>query len=146
MSRGFLECFADADEVEQPPEPEVAGAEGDDGVRQVAHAIESELKRVPGTRDVYTIGGAQNIVHVELDPQLVAGFGMTLEELRFALTSTNAVTHAGSIVSSNVEIPVQAGTFLATPEDVRSLDVALFGAGAGRRGPGPGLLDSDLGR
>jgi len=99
---------------------------GTSDLLKVAHALEAEIKRVPGTRDVYTIGGAQNIVHVELDPQLVAGFGMTLEELRFALTSTNAVTHAGSIVSNNVEIPVQAGTFLATPEDVRSLVVGLF--------------------
>jgi hypothetical protein len=59
---------------------------------KVAHTLEAEIKRVPGTRDVYTIGGAQDIVHVELDPQLVAGFGMTLEDLRFALTASNVVT------------------------------------------------------
>ncbi|MCG8123711.1 MAG: efflux RND transporter permease subunit, partial [Candidatus Thiodiazotropha taylori] len=36
---------------------------------QVAHAIESELKRVPGTRDIYTIGTPDRVVHVVLDPQ-----------------------------------------------------------------------------
>ena len=51
---------------------------------KVAHALEAEIKRVSGTRDVYTIGGAQNIVHVELDPQRVAGFGLTLEDLRYS--------------------------------------------------------------
>ena len=35
---------------------------------------------MPGTRDVYTIGGSREIVHVELDPQRVAGFGMTLDD------------------------------------------------------------------
>ena len=98
---------------------------GTEDLLKVAHALEAEIKRVPGTRDVYTIGGAQDVVHVELDPQLVAGFGMALEDLRFALTASNAVSHAGSIVSGNVEIPVQAGTFLSTREDVAHLVVGL---------------------
>ena len=92
----------------------------------VAHALEAELKRVPGTRDVYTVGGARSIVHVELDPQRVAGFSMTIEDLRFALSASNAVTRAGSLVSNDVEVPVQAGTFLSSAEDVAGLVVALF--------------------
>jgi len=93
---------------------------------KVAHALEAEIKRVPGTRDVYTIGGEQNIVHVELDPQRVAGFGMTLEDLRFALTASNAVADAGSLLSNNVEIPVQAGTFLSSAEEVADMVVGMF--------------------
>ena len=92
----------------------------------VAHALEAEIKRVAGTRDVYTIGGAPNIIHVELDPQRVAGYGMTLEDLRYALTASNAVTQAGSLISNNVEIPVQAGTFLSSAEDVAGMVVGLF--------------------
>lgn len=92
----------------------------------VAHALEAEIKRVAGTRDVYTIGGAQNIVHVELDPQRVAGFGLTVEDLRFALSASNVVTQAGSLLSNNVEIPVQAGTFLSSEEDVAGMVVGLF--------------------
>ena len=85
-----------------------------------------EIKRVAGPRDVYTIGGAPNIVHVELDPQRVAGYGMTLEDLRFALSASNVVTQAGSLISNNVEIPVQAGTFLSSADDVASMVVGLF--------------------
>jgi multidrug efflux pump subunit AcrB len=92
----------------------------------VAHTLESELKRVPGTRDVYTIGGAQSIVHVELDPQRVAGFGLTLDDLRLSLTAGNSVQHAGSLVSSGMEIPVQAGVFLSGPDDVSNLVVGVF--------------------
>jgi multidrug efflux pump subunit AcrB len=93
---------------------------------KVAHALEAEIKRVPGTRDVYTIGGAEDIVHVELDPQRVAGFGMTLDDLRSALTSSNVVAHAGALVSGNVETPVQAGTFLSNRDDVAHLVVGMF--------------------
>ena len=95
-------------------------------LKKVAHALEAEIKRVPGTRDVYTIGGSQEIVHVELDPQRVAGFGMTLDDLRQALTASNAVSHAGSLVYDNSEVPVQAGTFLSDREDVARLVVGMF--------------------
>ena len=93
---------------------------------KVAHSLEAEIKRVQGTRDVYTIGGAQNIVHVELDPERIAGFGLTVEELGFALASSNVVAQAGSLLSNNVEVPVQAGTFLTSAEDVASMVVGLF--------------------
>ena len=39
---------------------------------QVAHSLETELKRVPGTRDVYTLGAYNQAVTVELDPALRA--------------------------------------------------------------------------
>jgi multidrug efflux pump subunit AcrB len=94
---------------------------------KVAHTLEAELKRIPGTRDVYSIGGAQDIVHVELDPERVAGFGLTLDDLRLALTAGNDVRQAGEIVSDGVEIPVQTGTFLSGPDDVASLVVGVFG-------------------
>ncbi len=93
---------------------------------KVAHALEAEIKRVPGTRDVYTIGGSREIVHVELDPQRVAGFGMTLDDLRMALTASNTVLHAGALVYDNSKVPVQAGTFLSDRDDVARLVVGMF--------------------
>ena len=99
---------------------------GSHDLLKVAHALEAEIKRVQGTRDVYTIGGAQNMVHVELDPQRVAGFGLTVEDLHYALASSNVVSQAGVLQSDNVEVPVQAGTFLTSKEDVESMVVGLF--------------------
>ncbi len=93
---------------------------------KVAHTLEAELKRVPGTRDVYSIGGAQDIVHVQLDPDRVAGFGLTLDDLRQALTAGNDVRQTGALVSGGELIPVQAGTFLSGPEDVAELVVGVF--------------------
>ena len=63
-------------------------------LRQVAHAVESELKRVPGTRNVYTIGGPDETVHVTLDAQRLGGHGLTVAELAGALQATNVVRHA----------------------------------------------------
>ncbi|NNL00163.1 MAG: efflux RND transporter permease subunit, partial [Xanthomonadales bacterium] len=93
---------------------------------KVAHALEAEIKRVQGTRDVYSIGGAKDIVHVELDPERVAGFGLTMEDLRMALNAGNDVRQAGALVANGEEIPVQTGLFLSGPQDVAELVVGVF--------------------
>ncbi len=74
-------------------------------LRQVAHAIETEVKRVPGTRNVYTIGGPDEIVHVTLDPQRLAGHGLTVAELVGSLQAANVVQHAGTLVAERRQRP-----------------------------------------
>jgi multidrug efflux pump subunit AcrB len=93
---------------------------------RVAHALEGELKRIPGARNVYTIGAPDSVVHVELDPQRIAGIGLTVHDLVGALMAANVVRHAGSVVGSGVQLPVQAGEFLATREDVAGLVVGVY--------------------
>ncbi len=92
---------------------------------KVAHAVEGELKRVRGARNVYTIGGPDDTVHVELDPQRLAAHGLTGIELAQRLEAANVVRHAGSLVGGGAETPVQAGRFLAGREDVAGLVIGL---------------------
>lgn len=100
-------------------------ARGGFDLQQVAHTIEVELKRVAGTRDIYTIGGSTQVVRVLLDPQRLAGYHITLDDLRRALSAANVSHEAGSLVADNQEILVRAGTLLSNPEDVASLVVGL---------------------
>lgn len=93
---------------------------------QVAHAIEAELKRVPGSRDIYTIGGPRQVVHVLLDPDKLAGYGIALDDLRRSLQASNSARDAVSIVNNNQEIQVQAGTFLMDAEEVGDLVVGVL--------------------
>ncbi|MEB4592670.1 efflux RND transporter permease subunit [Candidatus Thiothrix sp. Deng01] len=95
-------------------------------LNQVAHAIEAELKRVPGTRDIYTIGGPQQVVHVLLDADKLAGHGISLSDLRSALQASNSARDAVSLVNHNEEIQVQAGTFLMDADEVGDLMVGVF--------------------
>ena len=94
-------------------------------LQQVAHAVESELKRVPGTRNVYTIGGPDEIVAVTLDAQRLAGHGLTVPDLVAALQAANVVQHAGSLVSAEGVLPLAAGQFLASRDDVAQVIVAV---------------------
>lgn len=95
-------------------------------LEQVAHSVEAELKRVPGTRDIYTIGGPDQVVHVLLDPQRMAGYDIGFDDLRGSLEAANITRNAGMVVRNNREIEVQAGTFLTTPEEVGGLVVGMY--------------------
>ncbi len=92
---------------------------------QVAHAIEAELKRVPGTRDIYTIGGPDRVVHVLIDAQKLAGYGVALEDLRQALQAGNSARDAVALVGDDREIQVQAGTFLTSADEIGDLVVTV---------------------
>lgn len=94
-------------------------------VQKVAHALEAELKRIPGTRDIYSIGGAEPVVHVLLDAQRMAGFDIALDDLRRALQTSNVSEDAGALTAGNREIPVRAGEFLTDPVEVGDLVVGL---------------------
>ncbi len=96
-------------------------------LRRIAHTLEAELKRIPGTRQVRTIGGPERVVNVEIDPQKLAAYHLSLDDLRKALLASNASTDRQRIVSGNLSIPVRAGTFLSTPEEVKNLVVGVFG-------------------
>ncbi len=91
----------------------------------VAHTLETELKRVPGTRDVYTIGAPERVVTVELDATRLAAYGMTPRDLAGALASANLVRQAGERVAPGRNVPLTAGTWLGDADEVANLVVGL---------------------
>ncbi|MDZ4214774.1 MAG: efflux RND transporter permease subunit [Rhodocyclaceae bacterium] len=95
-------------------------------MQQVARAVEIELKRIPGTRDVVTLGGPGHVVRVLMDAERLGAYGITAQDLKAALQVTNASQPAGSLVKDNEEILVQTGTYLETAADVRKLVVGVF--------------------
>ncbi len=92
---------------------------------KVAHSIETEIKRVKGTRDIYTIGGDKDIVHVELNSAALAAYDISINELRQALTLSNVTKPTGYTVTDNKEFAVQAGQFLSSIDELQDLIVAV---------------------
>ncbi|MCZ7562831.1 MAG: efflux RND transporter permease subunit [Burkholderiales bacterium] len=95
-------------------------------LQQVARAAEVELKRVPGTRVVETIGGPGRAVRVLLDPERMQAYGITAQDVRGALLAANISMPAGSLIAGNRETLVETGSFLSGAEDVRRIAVGAF--------------------
>ena len=94
-------------------------------LEQVAHTAEIELKRIAGTREVTTVGGPGRAVRVLMDPDRMAAFGVSAQDIRDALQVSNAAQPSGTLVSNNQEILVQTGTFLTGADDVKQLVVGV---------------------
>jgi multidrug efflux pump subunit AcrB len=94
---------------------------------EVAHTLETEIKRIPGTRDVYTIGAPDHVVSVTLDPAKLATYGLTVSDLAQSLQAANAVRQVGERVSGDSAVPETAGTFLADADAVSGLVIGLNG-------------------
>lgn len=94
---------------------------------EVAHTLETELKRVRGTRDVYTLGAPTRAVLVELDATRLAAYGMAVEDLAGALAAANVVTQAGQRIAGEGAVPLTAGAYLADAQQVAELVIGLQG-------------------
>jgi multidrug efflux pump subunit AcrB len=93
---------------------------------EVARSIETQLLRVPGTRKVDTIGAPQSLVRVQLDPEKLAGYGLTASGLAGSLEAANLVRQAGALIDQDRTVPVQAGELLAGRDEVASLVVGVY--------------------
>jgi len=92
---------------------------------EVAHTLETELKRIPGTRDVYTVGAPERAIVVEIDAAKLASYGLSIDARSGALKAANVVTQAGDRVGADRDTPLTAGTFLADADDVAGLVIGL---------------------
>ncbi|HWS11457.1 MAG TPA: efflux RND transporter permease subunit [Rhodocyclaceae bacterium] len=94
-------------------------------LQQIARAVEIELKRIRGTRDVTTVGGPGHVIRVNMDADRMNAHGVTAQDIVAALQVSNASQPAGSLVAENREILVQTGTFIETANDVKRLVVGV---------------------
>ena len=97
-------------------------------LERVAHSLEAELKRVPGTRDITTIGGPGRAVRVEVDPAKLNRVGLSLSELRQALQGAHQGAQVGERVLGNQTIQLEAGPFLRDAREVEELVVGVHNA------------------
>ena len=94
-------------------------------LERVAHSMEADLKRVPGTREVQTVGGPGRAVMVEIDPTRMSGSGVSTDDVRAALQSANAGSPVGELIAGNKTVAIESGPFLERAQDVADLVVGV---------------------
>ncbi|WP_345881927.1 efflux RND transporter permease subunit [Shewanella algae] len=101
----------------------------------VAHGLETELKRIPGTRDVESMGSHELVLNVRINPAQMSFYSVSFDAINRALGANNAVSMPVSLVQDNQEIKVQTGQFLRSLEDVQQLVVAVHNDSQGKAAP-----------
>ena len=94
-------------------------------LERVAHAMEAELKRVAGVREVATVGGPGRVIRVEPDIQKLNAWSVTLAELRGTLAAANVGQPLGESVGGDATVAIETGDFLASAPEVAEQLVAV---------------------
>lgn len=99
-------------------------------LERVARTLEAELKRVPGTREVQTIGGPGQAVMVTVDPSRLRERGVDLGSLQQSLAAANLSLPSGAVLAPQANgrsqlLTIETGEFLRSADDVRQLVVGV---------------------
>ncbi|MEE4297705.1 MAG: efflux RND transporter permease subunit [Wenzhouxiangella sp.] len=101
------------------------GRQSAEDLTRLARALEVELKRVPGTRDVFTIGAVPDRVDVRFDPAMLAGYGLSLSDLSASIRAANAAGSETRITRDGLSIPIEPGTPLREVDELTHLVVGM---------------------
>ena len=107
--------------------------------------IAERLAAVPGVADVQINGQQQNVFQVDVDQVKLASLGLTVADVRNALSTIGFDSPAGSLNGTNQNIAIRAVAEVNTPEEMQELvirdkiklsDVAsvVFGPGSSSSG------------
>ena len=103
-------------------------------IERVARTLEAELKRVPGSREVQTIGGPGRAVQVSLDPSRLRERGVDVLRLQQTLKAASLAMPAGTVVDREAGrtpdgraqmLSVETGEFLRSADEVGDLVVGV---------------------
>ncbi|UCH18108.1 MAG: efflux RND transporter permease subunit [Burkholderiales bacterium] len=96
-------------------------------LERVAATVEAELKRVPGSREVQTIGGPGRVVQVTLEPSRLRERGVDVMRLKQTLAAANLGMPAGAVAQpgSGQMLAVETGEFLHSADEVGDLVVGV---------------------
>jgi multidrug efflux pump subunit AcrB len=98
----------------------------DDGaLRTLALDVLQNLKEIPDTGPGYVIGGRREQVRVEVYPERLSGYGITLGSVARTIQTANSERPVGDSEAAGTHLVVDSGSFLRRAEDIKRLVVGM---------------------
>lgn len=96
----------------------------DDGqLRMLAHDVLQSVKEIPNTGNGFVVGGRAEQVTIEVFPERLSGYGISLDQVANTVRTANSEQKAGGVESGSTHFTVMTGAFLNTVEDITMLVV-----------------------
>ncbi|MET0119465.1 MAG: efflux RND transporter permease subunit, partial [Candidatus Thiodiazotropha sp. 6PLUC9] len=96
----------------------------DDGqLRMLGHDVLQTLKELPDTGNGFVVGGRREQVTIEVFPERLAGYGISLDQVANTIRTANAEQLAGGVEAGSTHFSVVTGSFLKNVEDINRLVV-----------------------
>ncbi len=98
----------------------------DDGaLRTLGLDVLQKLGEVPNTGKGFIVGGREEQVKVEVLPERLSGYGISLAQVAQTIQTANAETTAGTSESGGTSFSVRTGSFLTNAKEIERLVVAI---------------------
>ena len=98
----------------------------DDSVlRTLALDVLQRLEEVPNSGKGFVVGGRAEQIRVEVSPERLSGFGISVEDVGNTIRTANAEQSAGTVEGGNSSFNVYTGAFLKNAQDISNLVVAI---------------------
>ncbi|MFQ5644195.1 MAG: efflux RND transporter permease subunit [Thiogranum sp.] len=104
-----------------------SGSVDDAALRTLGMDVLQRLREVPDTGQGFVVGGRAEQVRIEVNPERLAGYGLTLDQIAQTVKAANQQLPAGSIESSSAALSVYTGSFLRTADEISRLIVGSRG-------------------
>ena len=97
----------------------------DYALRRMAEELEIRLQGVKNAGRTYIAGGRPRQIRVRLSPQLMAGRGVSIQDMQRAIQGANVTFPADNLIHENEERRLDAGRFLVSSAEVANLVVGI---------------------
>lgn len=98
----------------------------DSALRILALDVLQSLKEIPNTGQSFIVGGRAEQVRIEVIPERLSGFGISMAQVAQTIQTANSERNAGYVESGDGHFSVYTGTFLRNSNDIGQLVVGVY--------------------
>lgn len=103
------------------PRPEAAARISANDLTRIVREVRNEIAKTDNVGLTYVVGEVNEIIRVSPQPDKLALYGVTLQQLAGKVGGANTAMPAGMVRDSGAQIDVIAGETLSTPADIGNL-------------------------
>ncbi len=97
----------------------------DSAMRALATDVLHILQTIPDTGEAFIVGGRRSQVRIEVMPERLSGFGISLDRVANTVRTANGEQVAGDAEAGNLNFKVYTGSFLHTAKQIANLVVGV---------------------
>ncbi|MBX7167761.1 MAG: efflux RND transporter permease subunit [Pirellulales bacterium] len=99
----------------------LTGPQGYDerALKQTAEDVQDMLEGIPGVANTQLFGGREREIHVDVDPQLLSQYGLSIGDVRRTLEGFHARMPGGVLDSESLDLHVRSETKFRDVHDIR---------------------------
>ncbi len=102
----------------------------DSQLRMLSQDVLQRLNEVINTSKGYIIGGRKEVIKVEVLPEILSGYGISLGQVAQAIQASNTEMPVGPVESGGRHLVVVSGSFLKSDRDIGNIVVGNFNGSA----------------